>query len=390
MYGFAERMAPLNGSAIREIFKLLGDKSIISFAGGNPSEASFPSEELAEISAQLLREQGGRILQYGATEGWAPLRESVAQVVAERSIRSTPERTLILTGSSQGIELFTKSLVNPGDVILCEDPTFLGAIQTFRSYQAKLVGVPMEADGVDLAALEEAMKTHKPTFFYTIPTFQNPTGCTMSMEKRRRVVELAQRYDTLILEDDPYGGVRYEGKTLPAIASFDAADRVMHLISFSKTISPGLRVGAAIGHPDLLRKMTINKQGADTHTSNLSQAVVDAYIRSGQYFEHVQAILPPYRAQLAAMLKGLESFPAGTVYTRPEGGLFVWIELPEQIDAQAMMDEAVQRKVAYVPGTFFYPDGGHKNTLRLNFSASTPEQIERGMAILKQLIEEKL
>ena len=389
-YEYAKRMGGLSGSAIREILKMTADPSVISFAGGMPSASSFPTEELAQISSDLLRSQGTQILQYGTTEGWGPLRESMAEVVAPRGIACKPENVLILTGSSQGIELFTKVMIDPGDVILCEAPTFLGALQTFHSYEAKVVGIPMDDDGVNLQALEDAMKAYKPKFFYTIPTFQNPSGCTMSLDKRKRVAQLAETYDTLILEDDPYGSLRYAGEALPSIASFDENGRVMHLISFSKTISPGLRVGAAVGNPDLLRRMTINKQGADTHTSNLSQAVVDAYIRNGRFFAHIDEVLGGYREQLNTMLDCFAEFPQGTTYTRPEGGLFIWCELPGGINAEKLMQEAVARKVAYVPGTFFYPDLGHENTLRLNFSASEPERIRQGMHILAELIKDKL
>lgn len=389
-YEYAKRMGGLSGSAIREILKMTADPSVISFAGGMPSASSFPTEELAQISSELLLSQGTQILQYGTTEGWGPLRESMAEVMAPRGIACKPENVLILTGSSQGIELFTKVMIDPGDVILCEAPTFLGALQTFHSYEARVIGIPMDEDGVNIQALEEAMKAYSPKFFYTIPTFQNPSGCTMSLHKRKRVAQLAEAYNTLILEDDPYGSLRYCGEALPSIASFDENGRVMHLVSFSKTISPGLRVGAAVGNPDMLRRMTINKQGADTHTSNLSQAVVDAYIRKGRFFPHIDEVLGSYREQLNTMLDCFSEFPAGTTYTRPEGGLFIWCELPGGINAQALMQEAVARKVAYVPGTFFYPDLGHENTLRLNFSASDPVRIAQGMHILAELIQDKL
>jgi 2-aminoadipate transaminase len=265
----------------------------------------------------------------------------------------------------------------------------LGALQTFKSYQANIVGIEMDDDGVNIEALEAAMAAHKPKFFYTIPTFQNPTGCTMGLEKRQKVYALAKHYGTLILEDDPYGSVRFYGEPLPAIASFDTDGRVMHLNSFSKTVSPGLRVGAAVGQADILRAMVINKQGVDTHTSNLSQAVVDAYIRGGHYFKHIQEMLPPYRAQLSAMLDGFAHFPEGTRHTKPEGGLFVWCELPEGFNTVELMPKAIERKVAFVPGTYFFPEGEHLNTLRLNFSACEPDLIEVGMKRLGSLLCEQ-
>lgn len=386
----ATRMDGLNGSAIREIFKLLSDPSIISFAGGNPSVKSFPTEEMAALSAQLLRDKGDVLLQYGTTEGYAPLRESLLEVLAERNIQTTPDHIITLTGSSQGIELFTKVLINPGDVILCESPTFLGALQTFATYQAKVIGIPMDENGMDVDVLEQQIRACHPKFIYTIPTYQNPTGTKMSLERRQKIAALAEQYDVLVLEDDPYGSLRYEGDALPSIKSFDTTGHVVHLISFSKTVSPGLRVGAAIGDASLLRPMTVAKQGMDTHTNNLAQAMVDAYIRSGRYFEHVQEILPGYREQLRTMLEGFSHFPESCTHTVPQGGLFVWAELPEGVDTLPLLQTAVAHKVAYIPGTHFYPDGGHANTLRLNFSASEPDRIAQGMKILGDLLKQTL
>ncbi len=386
----AARMQGLTGSAIREIFKLLGDPTIISFAGGMPSASSFPTQELAAISQDLLSTQGAAILQYGVTEGWPALRESIVSVVKERGLDTDPSHVLTLTGSSQGIELFTKTLINPGDVILCESPTFLGALQTFASYQAQVIGIPMDEDGMDVAALEEAIVQHHPKFIYTIPTFQNPTGVTLCLDRRQKMAALARQYDVPVLEDDPYGSLRYEGAALPSIASFDSTGHVMHLISFSKTISPGLRVGAAIGDPSLLRPMTVAKQGMDTHTNNMAQAMVDAYIRSGRYDQHVQEILPAYRRQLSTMLDGFARFPKGCTHTTPQGGLFIWCTLPPEVDALPLLHQALERKVAYIPGTHFYPDGGHENTLRLNFSASEPSVIEHGMRTLGEVLQQSL
>ena len=386
-YRFAERMEKLTGSAIREIFKLLGQPGIISFAGGMPSQKSFPVEEIAQISQELIESNGVAILQYGNTEGWDPLRESVRQIIQGRGIEAKMENILTLTGSSQGIELFTKLMINPGDTILCEAPSFLGALQTFASYQANVVGVQMDEDGMILEDLEEKIKLHTPKFLYTIPTFQNPMGVSLSNARRQRVAELTARYGVMVLEDDPYCDLRYEGEAQPSIKSFDDADNVIHLLSFSKTISPGLRVGAAIGNPQVIRKMAIAKQGMDTHTSNLSQAIVDAYIRSGRYQEHIREILPDYRDQRDAMLGRIREFPSGVTYTQPKGGLFIWAELPEAVNATELLKQAVEHNVAYIPGEHFYAQPGHSNTMRLNFSACPCETIQRGMDILKGVIE---
>ena len=389
-YQFSHRMDGVTGSAIRETFKLLARGDIISFAGGMPAASSFPSETLSEISQKLLRDRGAVMLQYGQTEGYAPLYDSIAQVVAPRGIRiSSPAQMQILTGSSQGIELFTKAMIDPGDVIVAERPTFLGALQTFASYQAKVVGVDTDDDGILIDHLEELVKEYHPKFLYTIPTFQNPGGMCLSLERRKKIAELSARYGFLVLEDDPYCELRYEGEVLPSIKSFDESDTVVHLMSFSKTVSPGMRLGAAIGNETIIRKMAILKQGMDVHTPILTQAMVDEYIRQGYYFKHVQDVLPSYREQLSAMINGFESFPAGVSYSRPSGGLFIWATLPEGLDATPLLAQAADRGVAYIPGIHFYAENGKANTMRLNFSACTPEQISRGMHLLGELLREQ-
>ncbi|PWL44252.1 PLP-dependent aminotransferase family protein [Christensenella sp. MSJ-20] len=384
---FSDRMEGVSGSAIREIFKIVQKGNVISFAGGNPNPKTFPQEALADISARILRDNGAVILQYGQTEGWAPLYESIWQVLKPRGINPIEGGILPLTGSSQGIELFTKLMINPGDVILAEAPTFLGALQTFFSYQANVIGVKMDDNGMDMEDLERKIKAHHPKFIYTIPTFQNPTGVCLSNDRRQRMAELAAQYGVFILEDDPYCELRYLGDPQPSIMSFDQKGLVIHLMTFSKTVSPGLRLGAAVGNPTVIRKMVVAKQGADVHTANLNQAMVDAYIREGHYFNHVREILPSYKAQMEAMLDMFSLFPPEISYTRPSGGLFIWVELPEGQDAQAMLEKAVEAGVAYVPGQHFYAKDPKPNTMRLNFSASTPEQIRKGMEILANLLK---
>lgn len=389
-YSYAQRMEGITGSAIRDIFRLLANPNIISFAGGNPLAASFPADELAKISANLLEKNGGGLLQYGATEGYLPLRESITQIIKDRGIDAQVENILPLSGSSQGIEIVTKLMINPGDCILCENPTFLGALQTFLTYQAKVIGVETDSCGMVMEDLEDKIKQYKPKFIYAIPTFQNPTGVTMTLDRRKRIVELAERYGVLILEDDPYRDLRFKGGSYPAVKSFDETGSVIHLLSFSKTVSPGLRVGAAVARPDILRKMVIIKQGMDVHSPNLNQAMIDVYIRSGRYNEHIKEILPQYAVQMETMLEMLKSFPEGVKYTKPDGGLFIWVELPEGFDAKELMQQAVKRNVAYVPGTFFYPEGGNAHTLRLNFSNSDPEKIKIGMKALGELLAENI
>ncbi len=387
---FAKRMSMVTGSAIREIFALLAQPGMISFAGGNPSPDCFPNDEVADIASKLIRSNGCSILQYGGTPGCTCLNQTVIEMVAQRGIKAAPEQVIITSGATQGIGLAAKTLINPGDVILCESPTFIGALQTFLSYEADVKGVKMDEQGMDIDALEESIKKHKPKFVYTIPTFQNPTGRTMSEERRKRMVEVCEKYGVLILEDDPYCDLRYSGEPVPPIKSFDKTNNVIYLMSFSKIVSPGLRVGAAIADERIIAKYNVAKQGEDLHTSNLSQEVVNAYVTSGNLPGHIAHMNEVYKEKRDAMLKKLESFPEGIKYTHPDGGLFIWLELPEGADAMPIFKKGVEQKVAFVPGTHFFPDGSGKNTMRLNFSMASLEQIDKGMDILKKVIEENI
>lgn len=391
-YRFAERVRPITGSAIREIFNMLADPNIISFAGGNPSPASFPSAKIKQIVIELMELNGEKILQYGSTEGWGPLRETAMAINSKKGINSALSNIQILTGSSQGIELSAKLFLNEGDTLLLEDPTFLGATQTFRTYKAEPLGVDTDAEGMILSDLEEKIKIFDPKLIYTIPNFQNPSGNTTSLARRKGVFALADKYKVVIVEDDPYGELRYEGDDIPCIKTFDSnGERVILLNSFSKTISPGLRVGYATADPEIIRKMAVIKQGIDIHTTNLSQAIVDAFYRKGLYYPHVQRICEFYRVQRDAMLDAIAKyFPKNIKYTRPEGGLFIWIELSKNIQVLPIFKEAVARGVAFVPGEHFYADLSGKNTLRLNFSMPSVEQIDIGCKILGELLHETL
>ena len=387
---FARRLDRVTGSAIRAIFELLKQPGIISFAGGNPAPECFPSEDVAEIAARLIRQYGDTILQYGGTPGIDKLKETVIAMAAQRGIKASPNEVIITSGSTQGIGLAAKTLLNPGDAILTESPTFIGALQTFLGYEADVIGVEMDDQGMIMDALEEKIKRHHPKFVYTIPTFQNPTGRTLPVQRRAQMLEICRKHSVLILEDDPYRDLRYSGEEVPTIKSMDEDNSVIHLMSFSKIISPGLRVGAAIADPRIIGKYNVAKQGEDLHTSNLSQEIVDAYMRSGKAEPHILKIRDTYRAKRDAMLTKLEGFPKGVSFTPPDGGLFIWTALPEGIDAESLFKKCVDMGVAFVPGTHFYPEGGHKNTMRLNFSMPSLEQIDKGMGILKKAIEENL
>ena len=388
---FAKHMAPISGSAIRDIFKLLGKPGMISFAGGNPSNAALEPEVIGPLAQEVITAVGAPILQYGATEGYIPLKGSIHRYLLDSGVPCEESEILPTSGSTQGMDLLLKALIDPGDVVLVEDPTFLGALQAIKTYRAKIVPVASDENGILPDKLEEAMKQYKPKLAYIIPTFQNPTGTTLSLERRIKVAELAAKYGVLVAEDDPYHDLRYEGETLPTIKSFDKEGWIVYLASFSKIISPGMRVGAmVVSFPALMRKCVIGKQSSDLHNPLMTQAIVDAYLRKGLLKAHVERILVGYRQQLSAMIEGFASFPEGTKLTKPQGGLFVWAELPENINTTELLRKAVDNGVAYVPGTHFYPEGGHHNTIRLNFSNSPAEKIYEGMEKLSKVIKESI
>ena len=296
---------------------------------------------------------------------------------------------LPLSGSTQGVDLVCKAFLNQGDVVLTENPTFLGNMQTLRLYQQRLVPVESDDGGLIMDALEAAVKEHHPKMLYCIPNFQNPTGRTLAPDRRVKIAALAETYGFLVIEDDPYRDLRYDGQAQPTIKRDDKTGHVVYMGSFSKLVSPGMRVGYMVAHEDIITKCAIGKQGSDLHTPLLTQAIIDQFLRRGLLKPHLEAILGPYREKLHAMLSELKAFPEGTRYTTPEGGLFVFCTLPEGCNATERFQEAVDRGVAYVPGTHFYPEGGHHNTLRLNFSNSTLEQIHTGMGILREMFTQR-
>lgn len=386
---YASRFDGVTGSAIREIFKMIAKPGMISFAGGNPSPAALPDDVVSKLAGDVLATNGKAILQYGATEGYPALVESLKEYASHQLECDIPA-VLPTTGSTQAMDLLCKALIDPGDVVLVENPSFLGNLQCLKLYQAKMVPVESDDHGLILEKLEAAMQEHHPKMLYVIPTFQNPTGKTLAADRRKPIAELAAKYGVVVAEDDPYRDLRYAGTPCPSIKSYDKEGWVVFLGSFSKIISPGLRVGYMAGDPRLLRKCTMGKQSTDVHTANLNQAIVDQFLRRNLLPNHISTICSSYKAQMEAMLEELATFPEGTKYVKPEGGLFIWVELPEGVDAKALLETAVERHVAYVPGTHFYAYGGHENTFRLNFSNSTIEQIHTGMAVLREIITEAL
>ena len=342
---------------------------MISFAGGSPSPDALPDDTVAELAEYVMRNDGKRLLQYGATEGYAPFVESLKSYVEDMLGIQVPA-VLPVTGSTQAMDLLSKALIDPGDTVLVENPSFLGNLQCLKLYQANLIPVESDDNGLLINDLEEKIRKYHPKMLYTIPTFQNPSGRTLSDERRKAIAALAEQYGMIVAEDDPYRDLRYEGEV--------------------QIISPGLRVGYIAGDASVIRKCTIGKQSTDVHTANLNQAIVDQYIRRGLLPDHIRSICRGYGAKMRQMLEYLERFPEGVRFTHPQGGLFIWVEMPEGTDTIQMLKKAVDRKVAYVPGTSFCADGGHLNTLRLNFSNSTPEQIETGMSVLNDIVTEEI
>lgn len=389
-YQFSDKLANLKPSAIREIFKNLTDPTIISFAAGNPAAESFPVAELARLSADIFESTPVGALQYSITEGYPPLREAVARRQREvfgigRSVANGDafnDSTMIVSGGQQGIELACKVFCNEGDTVLCENPTFIGSLNSFRSNGAKTVGVEMDKDGIDPDALERAILENKNVkLLYLIPTFQNPSGITTSLEKRRRIYEIAKKYSLPILEDNPYGELRFAGEEIPTVKSMDTEGLVIYCSSFSKILSAGMRLGFVVAPEQIISKMAVAKQGEDVHTNIFFQMLCYRFMTECDLNGHIQKIRTLYRHKAGLMIAELEKhLPPEISFTRPEGGLFLWCTLPEGADMQALVREALARKVAVVPGIAFNCDeSAPSSSFRLNYSTPTDEQIVEGV-----------
>lgn len=381
---FAKRLQNMAGNVIRELLKLTQQPDIISFAGGLPSQDSFPAELLADIAQDVIR-NSPTILQYGTTEGYYPLREWIADWVKDMGILAKPEDVLITSGSQQGIDLIAKALLDPGDKVVMESPTYLAAIQILKTYEASFAVVHGDSNGISVDELDSILTREKPKLVYLVPTFQNPTGITLSLERRKELGKMLSRHEVIVVEDDPYGRLRFSGTALPAIKSFDESNQVAFFGSFSKIVSPGIRVGFSIAPAPVLRKMVIGKQGTDVHTSNLSQALVYEFCHRGLLAPHIASINQQYSRKLQVMRECLSMLPADIKWTDPEGGLFLWAEFPEHINATALFEAAVKEKVAFVPGESFFVEGGHTNTARFNFSNASEENIREGFRRLAKV-----
>lgn len=391
-YSFSDRVNSLKPSAIREIFKYAADPEVVSLSAGNPAPDAFPAKEIAEISADLLSRRPVDALQYGLTEGYAPLRDYLKKYMKDKyGIGSENDQLIITSGAQQVMDLAAKSLCNEGDVVICEAPSFIGSLNSFRSYNAKLVGVPVESDGINTEILEEKLKTEKNVrFIYVIPNFQNPSGVTMSLEKRKKVYSLAKKYGVMILEDNPYGELRYFGENVPAIKSLDTDGIVMYAGSFSKVISPGMRVGWCVAPNPVIQKMVVCKQGQDVHTNMWSQIVIHEYVTKYDFEAHLNYLRELYRKKAWFMMDLLDEHLAPYItYDKIDGGLFIMCKLPDNINMLDFCKEAVKRKVCVVPGNAFLTDETEEcHTFRVNFSTPTDQQLEKGVKILGELIKE--
>ena len=401
---YAQRTKGIRSSAIRELLKFTQRPEVISFAGGLPASEVFPTERFREACCKVLDRQPHLALQYGATEGYEPLREMIARHIARYGIKAKSENVLITSGSQQALDLIGKLLINPGDRVLVEAPTYLGALQAFNVYGADYVSVPSDEDGLRSDLLEDPLRSG-PKFMYVLPNFQNPGGTTLSEGRRHELVLLADKYGIPIVEDDPYGQLRYEGEHLTPLVVLDRENlrrdngysigNVLYLSTFSKTLAPGLRLGWIVAPPDVISKLVQLKQGADLHSSTFVQMVAHEVARDNFLDEHVKLIRRVYRERRDVMLEALtQYFPPEVTWTRPKGGLFLWVTLPEGADAQKLFEAAVRENVAFVPGDCFYAPNGHpeegRRHMRLNFSAPSPDQIREGIQRLSVAVKQQL
>ena len=391
---YADRVKPMKGSAIREMFKRMADPEIISLAGGNPASELFPGDELSKIAGKILMTNPTGALQYGTTDGVPAMKECAITRAKKVDAFTDGDAVIIMTGANQGIDLTTKALINKGDKIIVESPSFIGSLNAFRTYEAELVGVPVEDDGMNMEALEEALKNNSDVkMIYTIPTFQNPTGVTMSLSKRQRLIELANKYDVLVLEDNPYGDLRFSGEDVATLKSLDTEGRVIYAGSFSKILSPGMRLGYIVANEALVSKIEILKQVNDVHTPVLTQLMCVEFMKKYNIDSYIAKNRDLYGKKCNVMLEAMQKyFPEGKVkWTVPDGGIFLWCECPELEDISPVVDKALEKKVAIVPGSNFAVDmKAPSNKFRLNYSSATPEEIEEGVKRLGEALHEIL
>ncbi|MCQ3936731.1 MAG: aminotransferase [Chloroflexi bacterium] len=399
-YRYAHRTQKMGSSVIRELLKLTEQPDIISFAGGLPAPEVFPVKEFQEACNRVLTDHGAQALQYSTTEGYRPLREMIARHTERYSVHVTPENILITSGSQQALDFIGRLFINRGDYVVVESPTYLGALQAWNAYGAQYISVRADEHGMIVDELEAALRIG-PKFIYVLPNFQNPSGSTLSLERRKKLVELADKYGVPIIEDDPYGQLRYDGEHIPGVVMLDSQYRndddgeytgnVIYLSTFSKLLAPGLRLAWVIAPTTVIQRLVMTKQAADLHTSSFNQQVAYEVGKGGFLDEHVKVIRATYKERRDVMLEMMdEMFPPEMRWTRPAGGMFLWGMMPEGVDAAEVLKIAIERKVAFVPGASFHPNGGGANTMRINFSYSNPDTIREGITRLGATLKEVL
>jgi 2-aminoadipate transaminase len=390
---FAERTRVMRSSAMRDLMAVTARPEVISLAGGLPDTSTFPPQTFAAQMTRIAQESAAEALQYGPTEGFSETVDCIVEVMGAEGMLPDPDDVIVTTGGQQAIDLISKALVDPGDVVICEAPTYPGAIPVFCSYQAETIQIECDDEGMKISELEDTLERldlegRRPKFIYSVPTFQNPAGVTMSLERRRRLVELARSRELLVVEDNPYGLLRFEGEALPPLYQLDGGDFVLYIGTFSKILSPGIRLGWAVAPPPVMEKIVLGKQASDLCTSTLTQYFVREYFSGGRWREYIESLAELYRGRRDTMIEALDRyFPAQASWTEPGGGLFIWATLPPYIDTSDLLAKALREDVAFVPGQAAYVDGRGRSSMRLNFSGSNDDEIREGIRRIGKVIE---
>ena len=388
---YSDRASRMYGSMTRQLMHLIADPDVISFGGGLPAWELFPVNQIKEITDAILDGDGPSILQYGTSEGYHPLRKAVFERYKKKGFSITQDNVLITSGAQQGIDLVSKLFIDKGDIVVVGDPTFLTALQSFSLFQAEFLPVPLDRKGMEVELLPEILENHHVKFIYVMPNFQNPSGITLSLKRRKRLMEIVQEYKTPVLEDDAYGELRYSGEALPALKAMDTENQVIYLGSFSKVLSPGIRVSALIAPEEIIEKLVFAKQAADLHTDNLAQRIIYEYLKRDLLDDHIKRIVDCYRKRRDAMLHAMERYlPEEVRWIKPDGGIFLWATLPQGLNSMELFEKVVKAKVAYVPGSCYYAKGGGDNDIRLNFTACDEEKIAVGIERLSKAIAENM
>ena len=385
---YAERISGLKSSAIRDILEVISRPGMISFAGGLPAPELFPVEQIKELSQRVLSDYGPSALQYSITEGLLSLRKWLAEELSPDLGPVGSENIIITQGSQQGLDLISKLFLDKGSTVFVENPSYVGALQSFQLFQANVLAIPSDEKGMQMNALRDRLRTRKPAFMYLMPNFQNPTGVSLSMERRLMLAEIVKEHNLLVIEDNPYGELVFEGLSHPSLYGLGGTGNFMYLSSFSKTIAPGLRVAYIVADREIIKKLALVKQGTDLQTNTLGQCLVYEYVRSGGYSEHISLLRKTYRHRRDCMISALETyFPETVTWNRPEGGMFLWLTLPEGSSAEDILQHSLEQDVAFVPGQVFFPDGTGRNTMRLNFSNAAPHTIQEGIRRIGEVLK---